>query len=111
MHPPTINSAALVATANANVNIVTQTFDPWMTSSTGDMWTAFNGLSATFAPVYLAPGASATITVTVAPTGPPGTHVSGTLFVDDYTLGTAFINGFVESDELAAIPYSYTVSH
>ncbi|MGD0691354.1 MAG: S8 family serine peptidase [Acidimicrobiales bacterium] len=98
-------------TANANVNIVTQTFDPWMTSSTGDMWTAFNGLSATFAPVYLAPGASATITVTVAPTGPPGTHVSGTLFVDDYTLGTAFINGLVESDELAAIPYSYTVSH
>ena len=52
-----------------------------------------------------------TITVTVAPTGPPGTHVSGTLFVDDYTLGTAFINGLVESDVLAAIPYSYTVSH
>ncbi len=98
-------------TANANVNVVTQTFDPWMTSSTGDMWSYFNGLSAGFAPVYVAPGASTTITVSVAPNGLPGAHVSGTLYVDDYTLGTPYINGLVESDELAAIPYSYTVSH
>jgi hypothetical protein len=102
-------------TASANLNVQTQAFDPWITSSTGDMWSAFNGLlnqtAADFSPLYLAPGASGTITVSVSPTASPGTRVSGTLFVDDYTLGTAFLNGFYESDELAAIPYSYTVSH
>jgi hypothetical protein len=102
-------------TASANLNVQTQAFDPWVTSSTGDMWSAFNGLlnqsPLDFSPLYLAPGASGTITVSVTPTANPGTHVSGTLFVDDYTLGTAFLNGLYESDELAAIPYSYTVSH
>jgi hypothetical protein len=48
--------------------------------------------------------------VTAAPTGPPGTRVTGTLFVDDYALDSGYINGLVESDELAAIPYSYTVT-
>ena len=61
--------------------------------------------------MYVAPGASATITVSVTPTGPPGTRVSGTLYVDDYTEGTEFFDGPVQSDELAAIPYSYTVAH
>ncbi len=97
-------------TASAQVSAVTQAFDPWMTSSTGDMWSAFNGLSSGFSPIYLAPGASATITVTITPSGPAGTTVSGTLYVDDYTLGTEFFDGPVGSDELAAIPYSYTVS-
>jgi hypothetical protein len=107
---PYPSAGAPNVTASAVLNAVTRAFDPWMTSSTGDMWSAFNGLSKGFSPTYLAPGASATITVTVAPTGPPGTRVSGTLYVDDYELGTEFVNGPVESDELAAIPYSYTVS-
>jgi hypothetical protein len=105
-------SGAPSVTASANLNAVTQAFDPSMTSSTGDMWSAYNGLSTTlFTPTYLAPGASTIITVTVAASGAPGSRVSGTLYVDDYALGTAFVNGLVQSDELAAIPYSYTVSH
>jgi hypothetical protein len=104
-------AGAPAVTASANLNAVTQTFDPSMTSSTGDMWSAFNGLSSGFSPVYLAPGASTTITVSVNASGAPGTKVQGTLFVDDYALGTPFINGLVESDELAAIPYSYSISH
>jgi hypothetical protein len=104
-------TGAPAVTASANLNAVTQAFDPWMTSSTGDMWSAFNGLSSGFAPVYVAPGASTTITVSVTPTGPPGSRVSGTLYVDDYTLGTPYINGLIESDELAAIPYNYSISH
>jgi hypothetical protein len=81
-----------------------------MTSSTGDLWSELNGLSSGFSPTYVAPGATATITVRVAPTGAPGTEVSGTLYVDDYVLGAVFFDGPVSSDELAAIPYSYTVS-
>jgi hypothetical protein len=103
-------AGAPTVTASANLRAVTQAFDPWMTSSTGDMWSEINGLSSGFAPTYVAPGASATITVNVAPTGPPGTRVAGTLYVDDYALGTEFFDGPVQSDELAAIPYSYYVS-
>ncbi len=96
--------------ASATMKAVTQAFDLSMTSATGDLWSSVNGLTSTFAPVYVSPGASATITVSVTPTGPPGTRVSGTLYVDDYTVGTEFFDGPVNSDELAAIPYSYTVS-
>jgi hypothetical protein len=103
-------TGAPAVTASANLNVVTQTFDPSMTSSTGDLWSAINGLSSVFAPVIVAPGATTTITVTAAPTAPG--HVSGTLYVDDFSLGAyEFVNGLVESDELAAIPYSYNVSH
>jgi hypothetical protein len=106
---------APLVTASANLNAVTQAFDPWMTSNTGDLWSSFNGLlgqsPADFNPVWVAPGASTTIAVSVSPTGPPGTHVSGTLYVDDFTLGAQFNSGLYESDELAAIPYSYNISH
>ena len=100
---------APTVSASANLSAITRAFDPSMTSSTGDLWSEINGLSSGFSPAYLAPGASATITVSVAPTGAPGTQVAGTLYVDDYVLGTEFFDGPVASDELAAIPYSYTV--
>jgi hypothetical protein len=107
---PYPNTGAAEVTASATLNAVTQAFDPTMSSSTGDYWSYANGLSSGFSPTYLAPGASATITVSVAPTGAPGTTVSGTLYVDDYALGTEFFDGPVESDELAAIPFNYVVS-
>ncbi len=103
-------AGAPAVTASATLSAVTQAFDPWMTSTTGDLWSEINGLSNGFTPTYLAPGASTTIVVTIAPTGPPGSTVSGTLYVDDYALGNEFFDGPVESDELAAIPYGYTVS-
>ncbi|MGB8196359.1 MAG: S8 family serine peptidase [Acidimicrobiales bacterium] len=108
---PYPSTGAPTVTASANLRAVTQTFDKSMTSTTGDMWSALNGLSSGFDPVYVAPGTSATITVRVAPTDAPGTRVTGTLYVDDYVLGSTFFDGPVNSDELAAIPYSYVVSH
>jgi hypothetical protein len=107
---PFPSTGAPSVTASANLSAVTQAFDPSITSSTGDFWSFENDLSSGFSPVYLAPGASTTITVTVAPTGSPG-RVQGTLFVDDIALGTPYVSGLNGSDELAAIPYSYTVSH
>jgi hypothetical protein len=109
---PFPSTGAPTVTASANLNAVTQAFDPTMTSPTGDLWSSENGLSSGFKPLYLAPGDSTTITVTVSPTGPPGTQVSGTLFVDDFDLSTEYVGaGVFNSDELAAIPYSYTISH
>ncbi len=109
-------TGAPAVTASASMNVVTQAFDPSITSSTGDLWTTIEGItygsndSNGFDPVYLLPGQSATITVTVTPSG-PGSRDSGTLFVDDVALGTPYINGDVESDEVAAIPYSFGGSH
>jgi hypothetical protein len=54
------------------------------------------------------PGQTAVIEVTITPSGPNGTVVNGTLYVDDLTYGVPPY-GQVSGDELAAIPYSYTI--
>ena len=99
--PPAVASASLTAT--------TQAFDPTVDSSTGDLWSAANNLTSDFSPIYVAPGDTATITISVTPDGAPGTHVSGTLYLDDYALGSTIGAILPNADELAAIPYSYTV--
>ncbi len=105
-------SGAPAVTASATVNAVTQAFDASMSSPTGDLWSYFDGPStAPPTPVLLFPGQSTSIPVTVNVTGAPGTKVSGTLYVDDFAFGAQIVNGLVESDELAAIPYSYSISH
>jgi hypothetical protein len=110
--PFTSPSGAPAVTANANVSVVTKAFDPFITSTTGDFWAAVEGESSTqFAPQWVAPGASTIITVTVSPSAPPGTRVSGNLYVDDYSLASEFNVDLPTADEVAAIPYSYTVSH
>jgi hypothetical protein len=38
-------SGAPSVMASASLSAVTQAFDPWMKSSTGDMWSVYNGLS------------------------------------------------------------------
>ena len=107
---PFPSTGAPTITASAFLSAVTQAFNPSMTSSTGDLWSELNGLSSGFSPIYVAPGATATIPVTVTPSGAAGTQVSGTLYVDDYVLGTVFFDGPVSSDQLAALPYSYTIA-
>jgi hypothetical protein len=88
----------LTATAHTTV------FDSGFSSSTGDVWQhAVDANAPAFNPVVIQPGKSATITVTIIPNAAKGTVVHGTLYVDDY-------NSFAgDGDELAAIPYSYTV--
>jgi hypothetical protein len=98
------------ATASASVTATTRAFDPAVSSTTGDLWSYYNGLTSSFTPVYVPAGGSATIPVTITPSGSAGSTVSGTLFVDDVTIAGAYI-GFdlPNGDELAAIPYSYTI--
>ena len=81
---------------------MTETFDPAVTSSTGNLW---DGSLGDF--LYLLPGQRGTIHVEIAPTGTPGTVVSGTLYVDDFSLGQFAGLGLPDGDELAAIPYQY----
>ena len=99
-------------TASATFDAVTQAFDSTVDPSTGDLWTALNGLTSSFSPVYLNPGESATIPLTITPSASPGTHVSGSINLDDVfqvNLATFFTS--VSGDELASLPFSYTVSH
>jgi hypothetical protein len=81
-----------------------------VTSSTGDLWSSLNRVTSTFTPVYVQAGHSAAITVQMRPTAAAGSHVSGTLFVDDVTLGGFIGAAMPDGDELAAISYSYRVS-
>ncbi|MBA8924892.1 hypothetical protein BC739_002091 [Kutzneria viridogrisea] len=95
---PVSGSATLAAVVHA------QGFDTAATSTTGDLWRSSTSANPpAFSPLSLAPGQTGEITVTLTPSGAPGSKVSGVLYVDSYSsvLGSG--------DELTAIPYSYTV--
>jgi Subtilase family len=96
---------------NMTMTATTKEFDPAVTTAQGDIWTAsIQGLSVfgTFAPVTINPGQSSVIKVTITPSGASGTVVSGTLYVDDF-VGSLPPYGTTTGNELAAIPYSYTI--
>ncbi len=98
------------ATASASFVATTAPFDPTVTTSTGDLWSAYNQLSNSFSPVYVEPGKSATITVTIKPTAAPGTQVAGVLNLDDTFLFNPLVGAEASGDELASIPFSYRVA-
>jgi hypothetical protein len=65
-------------------------------------------------PIALGPGQTATIPVTITPNGAPGTQVSGTLYLDDaafFQFGSIqdAITNFPQGNQVASIPYSYTI--
>ena len=97
------------ATASASLVAVTQAFDPTVTSSTGDFWSAANGITDNFSPAYVPTGDSVNITVVVTPTAKVGSHVTGTLYLDDVALAQTYGASLPFGDQLVAIPYSYTV--
>jgi len=64
--------------------------------------------AASVAPLILNPGQSGVINVTITPAGPSGRQVTGTLYVDDLLTGVPPYGQF-SGDELAGLPYSYTI--
>ena len=82
-------------------------FDPALTSSTGDVWlrgvASTGGAAPAATPLTIAPGATATITVTITPAGAAGTVVRGHLYIDTFSEVT------LAGDELIDLPYAYTV--
>jgi hypothetical protein len=102
--PAPAGSATVVVTAQA------KPFDPAVTSSTGDFWPYAINPSQSFTPLTLNPGQTGTIDVTITPSGPAGTVVSGNLYVDDVDSAVpppAYSQ--LSGNELAALPYSYTI--
>jgi hypothetical protein len=103
-------TGAPAGSVSSAMTVTTQQFDTTVTSPTGDlMLTAINPAT-TVTPVVINPGDSATIDVTITPSGAPGTVVSGTLYVDAFATGTPTdIYAQYAADEMAGLPYSYTI--
>jgi hypothetical protein len=99
-------------TATTSASVTTSPFDPTVSSPTGDLEADATDPATTlpaFKPVVAAPGQTATIPVTIKPAGAAGTRVTGTLYIDDYNdaLFDSYLNPF--GDQVAELPYSYTV--
>ncbi|RNI23869.1 S8 family serine peptidase [Flexivirga caeni] len=100
--------AAKSSTATLSLTATTRAFDPGFAAPTGDLWRQSASAQAAFAPVVVQPGETVTIHAMLTAHGQGGTTVHGTLYLDD---ADALFTG-VESpsgNELAALPYSYTV--
>jgi hypothetical protein len=89
----------------------TKAFDPAVTSATGDLWQSALGGPIDVSPIIVQPGHSTTIPVFITPSGPAGTTVSGVLYLDDDSLFSSFGDLSPNANTVAAIPYSYTISH
>jgi Subtilase family len=102
------DAGAPASTASFAMSVTTQAFDPAVASPSGDLWLQAVDPQAAFAPVIVQPGESATLYLTITPSGAAGSTVSGTLYLDDVSELSQY--GYAPTgDELAAIPYQYTV--
>jgi hypothetical protein len=101
-------SAAPAGTVSSTMSVTAKPFDSAVTSNTGDIELAAVNPAASFSPIVINPGQTATINVTITPSAASGTTVRGTLYVDDF-LTNVPPYGQEGSDELLGLPYEYTV--
>jgi hypothetical protein len=94
-----------------SIEATTSPFDSSFSSTTGDLWPASTNpsLLSSFNPVTVQPGKTGTIPVTITPSGASGTTDSGTLYVDDADFDIFQLVIQPNGNEVAAIPYSYSV--
>jgi hypothetical protein len=99
---------APTGTVSSSMTVQTKQFDTSVTSDTGDIMLAAINPAASVSPLILNPGQSGVINVTITPSGASGTQVTGTLYVDDLVDAVPPYGQF-SGDELAGLPYSYTI--
>jgi len=99
---------APAGTVSSSMTVQAKQFDTSVTSDTGDIMLAAINPATTVTPVIINPGQTATINVTITPSGASGSTVSGTLYADDL-LDNVPPAGQFAANELAALPYSYTI--
>ena len=103
------STGATQETVDTTLTATTQAFDPAVSSFEGDLWQASLGAPITVSPIVVQPGHSATIPVTIAPSGAVGTSVSGFLYLDDDSLFSLYGGLAPNANTVAAIPYSYVI--
>jgi hypothetical protein len=97
------------ATSVLSATAVTPSFDPAVSSSTGDPFAATVDPEADpGAPVVIAPGKTKTITIAVAATGAKGSKHTGVLNLVTPPLGIAGLFN-TTGEVLAVLPYSYQI--
>jgi hypothetical protein len=101
-------SGAPAGTVSMAMAVTSRAFDSSVTSSTGDLELASVNPATTFSPVVINPGQTATINVTITPSGSSGTVVTGTLFIDDF-LTNVPPYGQQGADEVTGLRYEYTI--
>ncbi len=103
-------TAAPTGSATISMTATTKAFDPAVTSPTGDLWLGATNpaLFNLFSPIAVGPGQTGTIAVTITPSGASGTVVKGALYVGAY-LSNVPPFGISTGNELAVIPYAYTI--
>jgi hypothetical protein len=101
-------SGAPAGTVSMSMSATFKAYDTTVGSSTGDLELAAVNPATTFSPVVINPGQSATVNVTITPSGSSGTVVQGTLYVDDFLTGVPPY-GQQGADELRGIPYAYEI--
>jgi hypothetical protein len=102
---------AAVGTATISMTVRAKAFDPAMAPATGDFWEVAVNPDQFYIPVLSYPGRTGVIDVTITPSAPVGTVVTGKLYVDDLmnVYGVPPYDDLT-ADELAVIPYRYRVS-
>lgn len=101
-------SGAPAGTVSMSMSVSAKAFDSAVTSATGDLELAATNPATTFSPIVINPGQSATVNVTITPSGASGTVVNGTLYIDDFLTNVQPF-GQQGADELIGLPYSYTI--
>jgi hypothetical protein len=101
-------AGAPAGTISMAMSATTKAFDSAVTSTTGDLELAATNPATTFSPIVINPGQSATVNVTITPSGSSGMVVNGTLYIDDF-LTNVPPYGQQGADELIGLPYSYTI--
>jgi len=101
-------SPAPAGTANLTMTATTKAFDPAVTSPTGDLWSLSTNPDAALTPIGINPGEAGVTLVTITPSGASGTVVSGVLYVNSFNNNIPPY-GALGGDELAALPYTYTI--
>jgi hypothetical protein len=108
---PYAKGGAAAGTATITMRVRAKAFDHAMAPSTGDFWETAVNPDQFYVPVLIYPGQTAAVDVTITPSGPAGTVVTGRLYVDDL-MNVDGVPPYsdVTADEVAAIPYQYRVS-
>ena len=102
--------------AQTSIIATTEAFDQGITAATGDLWPRSVDPTASLTPVEVEPGKTVVIPVTITPSSPSGTVITGVLYVDDFSptdgdFSSNANSGLVsDGSELAALPYQYKVS-
>jgi hypothetical protein len=116
LHGPDGKKGDKLVTAHSAVTAVTAPIDPALSAPTGDLWLGSTNRNSGFAPYVVRPRQTITIPVKIAPRGPVGTVVSGTVYVSAVCFNSFLVNDdggelplYPTSSDVAAFRYSYTI--